>query len=476
MPSVIASDPLYSPATSSALRIVELYPRSSRCSPASASPLCYDYVKVQNTSGSVVAPGQYRIRTGGIDQSSTASNTAQVAELVQPGAYAVIQLNLADSGSHVWVEDGYGITNYPATSITYVSSVANDGDAWAYDDVVDAWRWTQYPTPANMPNDFGPAVPVNACDGLKLSEIAANHDPQYIELYNASLATITVSGCQIQTNRSTTASYVFADNEQLASGQHKAVMVSDTELTLTKTTTGTVYVLNSDGTSEVDAREYSNLDEGTALARVDGTWQQTFDLTPGEANRAMQYPPCELGYERNLLTGRCNKKIVAVAAIAPCPDGKYRNPATNRCKTIVTSEDELAACAPGQYRNPATNRCKAVATSASALKPCDAGEYRNPETNRCNKLASTTSTLKPCEDGYERNSETNRCRKVLGASTNALAAAAFPVQPIPDTRQAFVAWWALGGVLLFGLAYAGWEWRHEIRTYARRIAGRGGRT
>ncbi len=220
-----------------------------------------------------------------------------------------------------------------------------------------------------------------------------------------------------------------------------AVPVSKTDLTLTKTTAGTVYVLSSDGSTEVDARSYENLDSASSLALVGGTWQQTFVVTPSGANEYQEFPSCEAGYTRNTLTGRCNKEAQA---------------------TI------LVACEPGQYRSTETNRCRSLVASSSTLTPCDPGQYRNPDTNRCKSIAAAEATLKPCTQGYERNPDTNRCRKVLGASTS-VPAAGFPVEPIADTAKAFTAWWALGGVLLLGLAYAGWEWRYEIRQLINRI-------
>lgn len=98
--------------------------------------------------------------------------------------------------------------------------------------------------------------------------------------------------------------------------------------------------------------------------------------------------------------------------------------------------------------------------------PCGEGEFRNPATNRCKKLASTTSTLKPCQSGYERNPETNRCRKT--ANLASIAQTGFPVEPVSDSPQSFVGWWALGGAIMLGLGYAGWEWRHEVLGMLRR--------
>lgn len=442
-PEEIENDMLYELPILSPLQIVELYPHAADCSPATDGPLCYDYIKLFNASTESVNLSDFRLRSGSVGQSSTSSNTAYARGTVPSGSYAVLAQNLTDSGSFVWIEDVYGLVSYADSTIEYPSASSREGYAWSYNPASGKWQWTHYPTPGDQPNSFGVGGAVNACDGVRLSEIAANYDPQFIEIYNASSKTVDISGCQLQTNRSETTSYVFAADTKLNVGAYLAIPIAQTELTLTKTTTGTVYLLNSDGSTEIDARSYENLDDATSLALVGGTWQQTFAVTPSSANQYQVYPPCEAGYSRNELTGRCNKD--------PEP-------------TV------LAPCGPGEYRNPETNRCRSIATTTSTLVPCDEGEYRNPETNRCKKIESSESTLQPCAEGYERNPDTNRCRKVLGASTS-IPSADFPIEPVADTAKTFTAWWVLGGVLLLGLGYAGWEWRYEIVKSAKRLFG-----
>jgi hypothetical protein len=123
-------------------------------------------------------------------------------------------------------------------------------------------------------------------------------------------------------------------------------------------------------------------------------------------------------------------------------------------------------CKEGQYRNEETNRCRSIAAEATALAPCDDDEERNPATNRCRKIASLASQLTPCKEGQERNPETNRCRNVAAAVP---PDAAFGVEPVADTGKAFIGWWALGGVGILALGYAGWEWRQEIAAVIRKV-------
>lgn len=155
--------------------------------------------------------------------------------------------------------------------------------------------------------------------------------------------------------------------------------------------------------------------------------------------------------------------------LVACRADQYRNPATNRCRLISTTGSELTACKAGQYRNPQTNRCRSsVSATSSSLTPCATNQFRNPETNRCKAIA-TTAGLKACAAGQERNPETNRCRKVASAE---VPAAAFAPEIAKDGAKAFVAWWALGGVVAAGLGWAGWEYRFEIRRWVTQLLSR----
>lgn len=273
------------------------------------------------------------------------------------------------------------------------------------------------------------------CSGVIINEIGANISDQFIELYNPSNEAVQLGGCLLQTNRS---SMVFEITlTELAPGGYLSIAIHDTELTLTKTTTGTVYLLTSDGQTEIDTQEYSNLNEDTSWAYFSEGWAQTYALTPGEKNVLQEYPSCDEGYYRNKETGRCNK---------------------------VSINDSLVPCQPNQYRSLETNRCRLFG-STSTLTPCKEGQYRNPETNRCRKIASTSS-LKPCDEDQYRNPETNRCRKKESIS---VPEADYAVKGVDDGPEAFTGWWALGGVGVLAAGYAGWEWRREITRFGQRF-------
>lgn len=221
------------------------------------------------------------------------------------------------------------------------------------------------------------------------------------------------------------------------------------------------------------AWSYSSIDRAWKWGWPSPDTQNTVFDTPGQGSINDKVAddglvPCAPGQYRNPITNRCKLLAPTTAKLKPCGPGEYRNPETNRCKKLTTANSTLKPCGPGEYRNPETNRCKKLTNTTSTLKPCGPGEYRNPATNRCKKITSINSSLKPCEPGYERNPETNRCRKI--AVAGALAEGVdFPVQEVRQGTEAFVGWWALGGLLILGAGYATYEWRHEIASATRSL-------
>lgn len=160
--------------------------------------------------------------------------------------------------------------------------------------------------------------------------------------------------------------------------------------------------------------------------------------------------------------------LPTVTAMKPCRDDQYRSEETNRCRNIITATSVLMPCKEGQYRSEETNRCRSIATAASILKACSDDQFRNPETGRCKKIASSEElALADCGEGRERNPETNRCRNIKTAGS--VPEAVFAVEPIKDTTNAFIGWWALGGVGLLALGYGAWEWHREVLAGLKKI-------
>src|SRR5690606_29148859 len=147
-------------------------------------------------------------------------------------------------------------------------------------------------------SDSTSAEIINDCAGVGISEIGANLDQQFIELANYTDTEVDVAGCLLQTNRSQSKQFVLEG--ALGPNEYLVVMVAETELILTKTTSGTVYLLSSDGSEEVDHVTYSNLKSGTSWARFSvGDWRQTYLPTPGGDNSHAPYEPCPVGQYRH---------------------------------------------------------------------------------------------------------------------------------------------------------------------------------
>lgn len=442
-PASIESDQLYSPLDTSPLQVVEIYPKARSCSPADIEAICYDYVKLYNASTGGVSLSDFAVKAGSL----SGANAVYPKGILAKNEYVIVRMSLRDTSSYVWIEDVYGLIAYKESVVQYPSASGREGLAWSYNDLTGEWQWTTG-TPSNQANWFAPKVETNRCLGLRFSEIGANLETQFIEVYNSTGATLDISGCRLMTNRSSTVSYVFPTSTTMVAGGYRAVPVSETSLALTKTTSGTVYLLSSDGETEVDSKFYENLSSNTSLALVGGVWQQTFKVTPGFENIYEKYLPCQTGYTRNEITGNCNKIALTTAVLEPCLDGYYRNPETNRCKKVETT----------------------IAT----LMACPLGYERNPETNRCKKIASTQDELKACDEGYERNPETNRCRKVLSATSSVSGAPAASSANEGKNEDGLGAWtWVIVVVGGAGaIAYGVYEWRHEIGGLAKRIASR----
>lgn len=319
-------------------------------------------------------------------------------------------------------------------------------------------------TVAPMNGGYKPFL--NECRGIEIREIAANvdDDQQFVELYNASSDPVDIEGCLLQTNRSETTSYRFADTT-LQPDEYSEVYIKTTGLMLTKTTSGTVYFLSSDANSEVSVVEYHDLDADTSWSYMENDeWRQTYDMTPGSTNVWQEFLACGTGYERSQETGRC-RQIVVDEPLTDCGAGKYRSEETGRCRMNETTAG-LVPCRADQYRSDDTNRCRNISLAGSTLKPCRADQYRSEETNRCRAIVSAASSLVPCRDDQYRSEETNRCRTIVSST---IPEAAFAVEPIADTASAFVGWWALGGVGAFAIGYAGWEWRREVTNGIRKL-------
>lgn len=267
---------------------------------------------------------------------------------------------------------------------------------------------------------------------------------EYIELVNVSSGDVRLDVYRLIVGAK---SYTFPTGVAIPSGGYLYLTNDDMGFTLTNTGQS-VSLVSEDGQLVDGSIDYVDAAEGLAWAKFEAVWAFTNQPTPGTLNKSSIDEDTE-----EVITG-----------LKPCPVGQLRNPDTNRCRLIVTAGSSLTPCRDGQYRSEETNRCRSIA-SDSGFAACGPGQERNPATNRCR--SNQPAELVPCAENQERNPETNRCRSVLGAS---IPSAGFAAVPVTDTARATMWWWAVGGLAIVALAYAGWEWRVEVVALVRRIA------
>lgn len=288
---------------------------------------------------------------------------------------------------------------------------------------------------------------------LKITELlpnAAGSDTgrEFVELYNPSNRTAFLINYLLKVGGKT---YNFPAGLKMDPGQYMAFYNNEVAFTLVNTT-GEASILGDDGSRIDESDAYESAGDDMSWALIGETWQYTNQLTFAGANIA------------SVIMGGDEEEAVS---LQPCATNQYRHPETKRCRLLVTVATIAAACKDGQYRSEETNRCRTIALAGGTLTPCKEGQYRSEETNRCRSLATLANTLTPCKDNQYRSEETNRCRNII---TTAVPQAAFAVEPIAETRNAFVGWYALGGVGALAIGYGAWEWRREVVSVLYRIA------
>lgn len=115
-------------------------------------------------------------------------------------------------------------------------------------------------------------------------------------------------------------------------------------------------------------------------------------------------------------------------------------------------------------------KVKAAKVAAMATpKPCAANQYRNPATGRCKLLSSGTSTPAACKENQERNPETNRCRNIKQMTS--VGDRALQIENDTSNQTRWYYWLGIGGIVAGVMVYAVWEWRDELRVFAKRLKG-----
>lgn len=350
-------------------------------------------------------------------------------------------------------------------------------------------------TDDNNPQDQTPPAPKNTCQNLKITEIYANSDEQFVELYNNSESEISLKGCTVSSSARGSKDFVF-ENIKLTEKGFYVLNIKDTELKISKTAFTNIFLLDEEK-NEIQSVKIEKTAKFSSLSffEKENSWKQTFKITSNSENIFEEFLPCEVGFSRNEATNRCVKDQEAVEITEKkCAEGYFLNEATKRCNKIIEESPKVCAegyflnlstnrcnkivenlpkvCAAGYFLNEITNRCNKIAASSTSLIPCRAGYYRSEETGRCRKIQEEKTTeLTPCKEGYERNPETNRCRKIVKntGATNEVE------KTSESTEKKFSGWWAIITVIVLILAVIIWEFRKSLaRFFAMIFRGKNG--
>ncbi|MBQ3432791.1 hypothetical protein IJG22_00635 [Candidatus Saccharibacteria bacterium] len=258
---------------------------------------------------------------------------------------------------------------------------------------------------------------LSQCSKLIISEILSYYESsraeQFVELYNTGAEQVLLNGCGLRYKNKT---YVL-DGIVRPEGYY-AYYPTEFGLTKNPVNVNTIEVIDTNG-EMVHRVDYPNGQrKGTAYALIGydengrEIWKTTYAPTPGVENNYQEYKTCEEGKVINETTGNCVK--VASISETICKEGYYLNLLTGRCRKIVST----------------------------AEKTCKEGYYLNPETGRCRKIVENKSA----EYGV--------------------------VPEVFEEKSSFVALYAVIGVVMVGVGYLIYEFRHQIAKAWRRIGKR----
>lgn len=183
---------MYTPPEAAPLQVREVFANTRACGPGEDAVDCREYVKLCNTSTAVVALDLYRLRLGAANVGASVTNTVMLSGGLAVGGCIAIDarsdgmpLDVPSSG-HVWIEDGYGLTQYLATDIQYddINEPGHDGQAWAHDRIDGRWKWA-VPTPASATTNFAVQTTV-----ITTSDLAPCRADQYRSIETGRCRTI----------------------------------------------------------------------------------------------------------------------------------------------------------------------------------------------------------------------------------------------------------------------------------------------
>lgn len=223
---------------------------------------------------------------------------------------------------------------------------------------------------------YGGAMP--QCEGLQFTELLSYYvdskDEQFVEFYNSGAEQILLDGCKIKYKNK-----VYPLSGVVQPEEYFVRYLNDFNVAKNPASLGVLELLDTNDVV-VDKLEYPNGQrKGTSYILIgtdaDGQeiWRVTYVPTPGEANNYQEYKPCEEGKVINEETGNC-VKVVAGPAEKICPAGQELNEETGRCRKIATETEKT--CKDGYYLDEETGRCKKIKENTGANYELNTGSYQ----------------------------------------------------------------------------------------------------
>lgn len=255
--------------------------------------------------------------------------------------------------------------------------------------------------------------PESHCKGLVFSEILSYYETlqneQFIELHNINSEQILMDDCSIRyKNKLYPLSGIIKPDDYFA-------YYPDFSLTKNPASSNLLEIIDTDA-SVVTSLNYPNGQRKGASyifvgydERGEEIWRVTYAPTPGSPNNYQEFKTC--------------------------PEGKVINEATGNCVKVTNLKTTI--CEEGQYLNLLTGRCKKIETTTE--KTCKEGYYLNPDTNRCRKIQENDGA------NYALEPETY------------------------EEKSSFIALYAVIAVIVLGIIYLIYEFRHELSRLVHKV-------
>ncbi len=297
-------DGLYLVPSIPPLRIVEIYPYASDCTPFDDSVLCGDYMKLYNPTDQTITLDDYVVRTDSSSLNRTSSNTIHLSGEIAPRDYRVVartdddtRLSLTNDGGYVWLEDTWGLARYDDTLASYPSAgTTKRGYSWAQKP--DAtWDWTSRPSP--LSDNVFPTV---------LADVAPTVDDCPVGKYR-----------NPETNRCRTIEEAVNSLAACPEGQYRNPETNRCRSIAVAT-----------GASLTPCGEGQERNPATNRCR-------------SIASAVAELLPCDEGFERNPATNRC-RKITSIAAVPPSLTGTS-TPENATAPSLLSNPYSLVAVA-----------------------------------------------------------------------------------------------------------------------------------